>query len=1397
MTTSLPQLHTIHICTMTPSQKEYEDALRDWFTHHGYRLLACSQDPLSTKLQAARSCDLCLLLLGQEFGPQAPLSSFSHTELEASTACDGTSGRLFVIVQNEVADPARLPSGIVPEQRDFIRRMLFFATGSFANICPLLKDLPNFLPKIIESWRPLMSNAPMQPQVRHDAIMISSTGAMKDERKIVSQELQQVGFPIIDYKIALSEPITPRDWVVESAQQCRAVFLIMGPDYASDIPFEGLGATELEFESALGASVPIYAFLRSDAPIPEMHLAGTNPDQAQFVERVLAYLPKDRVFFFHKEKEPHESILADQVHEALHKLKRLHSTGSLPTIAVPTLQRWYRRRIQRWMGTLVHLTRKEDIPLEQIFVSLKTLPEKLEIPRETENRKEDIYADIEKSQDNQKELPKFIEVDEALKLYPRLVLRGSSGSGKSVILRWYAINTSHEVTPIFIRLASYARAREERRVNSLIEFIAVEEHRLMLTDGSLWQNALQSGRAIILFDALDEVPQLQQVAVRNDIQSMVNQLPSSTHTVVTTRPDRSIPTLASPFVITEVLPLDPFQQLQLVEQWLIVAYGSTYDQQKKARETANHLMDLLQQETNLSSWAHTPLMLTLLAAIAYASEGIFEDFPLTKAAVFRRALRLMLAQWSGIDQRNSGGQHLWSKEQLLIAMAQQSISTKRHTIWTRDEIRQACSSLSGEEFFSIEALLSELSQKDGLLPQIGEQERGKPVYTFQHPMFQEYLEAAWVAEQSPSQQINQIVQHRLDGQWEETTQLLVSELDRLGCAADADKIVQTLMEADTYPVQRHKWKDPLHLALLRAAHCQGIRVKAKEGPGRDLAEKWIDILFEALSYQSHHRYLLKIAGQALVALGPASIYAESALRVALRTNGDAQIYALEALGQFKNQELVNDLCMMLKQRTGEACKLAAKVLTLLGPAAETAREDLHIIVRMDIDKEASLAAAEALIAMGPTLEELELIRYINERGYVLAMRASTLLVPEEALELLREGLSLTISRFDKAFRTDARLEAIRAIGRLGVSAEPLVEGLLNVALRDIERLQKAAEGVLFSLGSIVYPAIEKQLEGALYYTGQMHLTDLYEGVTSCIAEFALIKMTPDIKSLDIVQKALFYLRKAWACIDEKPQEESKPLTDVGDLLSNLPHARSREQRGYYYRQIGKQGSQVTPLKEAVEVLRTAIRDETEYELRHDAIRAVGRIGPLAASALDTLCNISENPLFRDDAIKAIAGLGPAAEPALEILCKALHDKDWVIRVHAIEALGNLGVAAAPALDDLLKIIRHRHTRLLDILRDNPQYMMRKEAIIALGKMWPKSARAFDDIQKSLLQDEQASVRATAAQVLGQLGKDAIPALDALYTALQDKADNRLSVSVPEKAAEALVTILATIEEAGI
>src|SRR5207249_2509472 len=113
---------------------------------------------------------------------------------------------------------------------------------------------------------------------------------------------------------------------------------------------------------------------------------------------------------------------------------------------------------------------------------------------------------------------------------------------------------------------------------------------------------------------------------------------------------------------------------------------------------------------------------------------------------------------------------------------------------------------------------------------------------------------------------------------------------------------------------------------------------------------------------------------------------------------DVQLFAIEALGQFKGAEIVDTLRQVLNERTGEICKIAAYTLARLGPAAEAARKDLYKIVAINMEKkEVSLAAAEALIAMGPTLQELEYIRQIDDQGFILAIRAVTSLTPGEAI----------------------------------------------------------------------------------------------------------------------------------------------------------------------------------------------------------------------------------------------------------------------------------------------------------------------------------------------------------------------------------------------------------------
>ena len=400
-------------------------------------------------------------------------------------------------------------------------------------------------------------------------------------------------------------------------------------------------------------------------------------------------------------------------------------------------------------------------------------------------------------------------------------------SGKSATLRYYAIHAQKDTTPVLIRLGSYALARRDGTVLSLMDAIILEEQHLVLTlnnDISMWRNDMENGKGLILLDAFDEVPQNLQRVVAEDIRALVNGLTESTTKIVLTSRIIGFDAQMWPnFFIAKIQPLEMQQKRQMVEKWMIAAHK---DQERDiAFARAEQLLTLLEQNVRLNELARTPLLLTFLAALVYVSEAGAQVFPSTKAEIYHRILRLLLARWRSVSLRQTARdleKHLDAKMEVLLALAHRGVlaGEERQQIFTVAEFTEVYATvgrnLSLSEVNSTDALdlLGELSGQDGdgILSRLAEDQ-----YIFVHPTIQEYLAATLIATRTEKERERLILRRRLSGQWEDVTQFLVSELDRLKRPEEANAVVWTLIQGDQTPVASLGWEDPLHLSLLRAA----------------------------------------------------------------------------------------------------------------------------------------------------------------------------------------------------------------------------------------------------------------------------------------------------------------------------------------------------------------------------------------------------------------------------------------------------------------------------------------------------------------------------------------------------------------------------------------------------
>jgi len=151
---------------------------------------------------------------------------------------------------------------------------------------------------------------------------------------------------------------------------------------------------------------------------------------------------------------------------------------------------------------------------------------------------------VEDPEDDDIDDRETVPVDEALASTSRLFVRGPAGSGKTTLLQWVAVlsaSRSHagqlaewnDRIPFFIKLREFAG--KELPLPSifpiLIDRVALAED---LPNGWV-KHQLESGRALVLIDGLDELPQEERSTVRAWIDSLVAEYPQARF-VVTSRP---------------------------------------------------------------------------------------------------------------------------------------------------------------------------------------------------------------------------------------------------------------------------------------------------------------------------------------------------------------------------------------------------------------------------------------------------------------------------------------------------------------------------------------------------------------------------------------------------------------------------------------------------------------------------------------------------------------------------------------------------------------------------------------------------------------------------------------------------------------------------------------------
>jgi len=387
----------------------------------------------------------------------------------------------------------------------------------------------------------------------------------------------------------------------------------------------------------------------------------------------------------------------------------------------------------------------------------------------------------------------------------KFFILGRPGAGKTTFLKRLAVREAQRGAwgpclgkiPIFVPLKQFAESGK-----TLLDFIVEQFAVCHFPDAAPFVvPLLQSGKALVLFDGLDEVTKvadphdglrglvtelIEQIAMpaatrhsyrsgRDQVTKLIDEFSRQydlCHIVVTCLIAATEYTFPPPFIYLEVADFAPDQVDEFVRNW----FWDPAEPDRSAGLAEKMLVDYEQPEhAGIRDLARNPLLLTLLC-IDYAETL---SFPARRVEVYQEALDALLKKWDTSRQIQRGNlyrtlslgrkQQMFSRiaydgfiqGEILFAQADLGVQLKAYLLHL-PEVHDAVD-------IDAEAVLREIVEQHGIF---AEQSRG--LFSFAHLTFQEYYAARHILESSAIGSLEILVERITDDKWREVMLLTAS-----------------------------------------------------------------------------------------------------------------------------------------------------------------------------------------------------------------------------------------------------------------------------------------------------------------------------------------------------------------------------------------------------------------------------------------------------------------------------------------------------------------------------------------------------------------------------------------------------------------------------------------------
>ena len=403
-------------------------------------------------------------------------------------------------------------------------------------------------------------------------------------------------------------------------------------------------------------------------------------------------------------------------------------------------------------------------------------------------------------------LPPEIVMKRAFQKYRLLLVIGDPGSGKTTLVKYYAVNCldtakrgytqfgfSNEVLPLYfpLRELEFKGPGEGGVPISLPQSLAKWADRHLLNiDADRFLNWLEKEKTLVLLDGLDEISSKEKrKSVCNWIKDMVNGLDNA-YFVVTSRATgyRKLDgiELEVPHLRADIMDFSLPQQADFLKKWFRAVGKAQLPppdldinekqwqarQEKEADQRSETIIEFLNREDNqsLRELAAVPMLLQIMAIIWKYSRHL----PQSRSELYDVALNYLL------DYRD---RHRDIYPLLRAEKARRVL--KQAALWMQEKLKkdEVAKEKMHDYMQPILNTLDERPQASAFCDNLRERagiiaEYDKNHYIFRHKSFREFLAALQLAKEAQQKKrIKNLVDYFKEDWWEETLRFFITQTD--------------------------------------------------------------------------------------------------------------------------------------------------------------------------------------------------------------------------------------------------------------------------------------------------------------------------------------------------------------------------------------------------------------------------------------------------------------------------------------------------------------------------------------------------------------------------------------------------------------------------------------------